>query len=143
MTPHERWLELLKKFPSTNLTLPPPTLNELGLEYMEIVPGEKLIARVPFQKRFTNPVGLYQGGMLAACIDEVFGPLSYMTANSACMTLSMNVSYLGTFKEEMQNVFIEATVLKKTKNFIFMRADVKTESGELLAHAETHVKVLA
>jgi uncharacterized protein (TIGR00369 family) len=141
MTIHETWLKRLKEFPG-NLTLPPPTLNELGLEYFEILPGQKMVAKVPFQKRFTNPVGLYQGGMLGACIDEVFGPLSYMTAEGACMTLSMNLSFLGSFKEEMVFCMIEATVLKKTKNFIFMRADVKSPSGDLIAHAETHVKVL-
>ena len=143
MSFHKQWLEKLKFFPSDKITLPPPTLEELGLEYLEMEPGKKLIAKVPFQKRFTNPVGLYQGGMLAACIDEVFGPLSYATAGSPCMTLSMNVSYLGAFKEEMVHCVIEAVVLKQTKNFIFMRADVLTLEGELLAHAETHVKVLA
>lgn len=141
MTVHEQWLNQLKNFPG-NLQLPPPTLQELKLEYLEIVPGNKMTAKVPFQRRFTNPVGLYQGGMLSACIDEVFGPLSYITANGACMTLSMNVTYLGAFKEEMGHCLIEASVLKKTKNFIFMRADVKSPEGELLAHAETHVKVL-
>lgn len=141
MTTHEQWLELLKKFPGDKLTLPPPTLRELGLEYIEITPG-KLIAKAPFQERFTNPVGLYQGGMLAACIDEVFGPLSYMTAKAPCMTISMNTTYLGAFKKEMGSVLIEGTVLKQTRNFIFMRAEVKTHEGELIAHAETHVKVL-
>lgn len=142
MSTHEQWLKRLKEFPAEGLTLPPPTLHELGIEYMEINPGVKMTAKVPFQKRFTNPVGVYQGGMLGACIDEVFGPLSYMTAQGATMTLSMNVTYLGAFKEEYGHCLIEAQVLKKTKNFIFMRADITNPKGELLAHAETHVKVL-
>jgi uncharacterized protein (TIGR00369 family) len=141
MSTHQDWLNKLKSFPG-NLQLPPPTLEELKLEYTEIIPGTRMTALVPFQRRFTNPVGLFQGGMLAACIDEVFGPLSYITSGGACMTLSMNISYLGAFKEEMGSCTIEAVVLKKTKNFIFMRADVKSSQGELLAHAETHVKVL-
>jgi uncharacterized protein (TIGR00369 family) len=143
MNVHEKWLEQLKQFSiNLNLELPPPTLNELGLEYVEICPGSKMVAVVPFQKRFTNPIGHYQGGMLSACIDEVFGPLSYITASGPCMTLSMNMSFLGAFKKEMEQCRIEAIVLKKTKNFIFMRADVKTNEGELLAHAESHVKIL-
>lgn len=141
MTVHQQFLKMLEAFPSS-LTLPPPTLKELGLEYTEIEPGKKLKAKVPFQKRFTNPVGLYQGGMLAACMDEVFGPLSYMTAQKACMTLSMNMTYLQAFKEEMIFCTIEAIVLKQTKNFIFMRAEVLSPEGELMAHAETHVKIL-
>lgn len=141
MNVHEKWLEELKSF-SKELQLPPPTLSELKLEYTEIIPGERMSAKVPFQKRFTNPVGIYQGGMLSACIDEVFGPLSYLSTSSACMTLSMNVTFLGSFREDMGHCKIEASVLKKTKNFVFMRAEVKSPGGELLAHAESHVKVL-
>jgi uncharacterized protein (TIGR00369 family) len=141
MTVHEEWLKNLEGFPG-GLVLPPPTLKELGLEYLEVEPGVKMWAKVPFQKRFTNPVGLYQGGMLSACIDEVFGPLSYVTAMSPCMTISMNVTFLGSFKENMGHCLIKAGILKRTKNFIFMRADVESPNGELIAHAETHVKVL-
>lgn len=142
MSVHEEWLKRLKAFPSVKLTLPPPTLAELGLEYTEVEPDVKMTAKVPFQKRFTNPVGVYQGGMLSACVDEVFGPLSYMTAQGATMTLSMNMTYLGTFKEEYGHCTIHAVVLKKTRNFIFLRADIKSPQGDLIAHAETHVKIL-
>lgn len=142
MSIHDEWLKRLKAFPSNNLTLPPPTLTELGLEYTEVEPGIKMTAKVPFQKRFTNPVGVYQGGMLSACVDEVFGPLSYMTAQGPTMTLSMNMTYLGAFKEDYGHCLIHAVVLKKTKNFIFLRADIKSPQGDFLAHAETHVKIL-
>jgi uncharacterized protein (TIGR00369 family) len=142
MSVHEEWLKKLKDFPASNMILPPPTLQELQLEYLEIVPGQKMTAKVPFQKRFTNPVGVFQGGILSACVDEVFGPLSYLTAQGPTMTLSMNVTYLGSFKEEFGHCLIFAEVLKKTKNFIFMRADVKSPDQNLIAHTETHVKIL-
>lgn len=142
MNTHQKWLEQIKTFNLGDLTLPPPTLQELGLEYIEIKPGQKMVAKVPFQKRFTNPVGLYQGGMIGACVDEVFGPLSYMAAGFATITLSMNMTFLGQFTEESGFIIIEAVVLKKTKNFIFMRAEVKNHQNELIAHAESHVKVL-
>jgi uncharacterized protein (TIGR00369 family) len=142
MTVHEEWLNKLKTFPPSNLILPPPTLNELMLEYLEIIPGHKMTAKFPFQKRFTNPMGVFQGGILTACVDEVFGPLSYLTAAGPTMTLSMNTTYLGSFKEEFGYCLIHAEVLKKTKNFIFMRADIKTSNNELIAHSESHVKIL-
>lgn len=141
MTIHEQWLEKIKQFPK-HLQLPPPTLHELGIEYLEIIPDEKMVAKVPFQKRFTNPVGVYQGGMLSACIDEVFGPLSYLSAQAPCITLNLNTMFLGTFKEEMKFCIITAIMLKKTKNFMFMRAEVHSNDGELLAHAETQIKIL-
>lgn len=141
MSVHQKWLESLKAFPG-NLLLPPPSMITLGHEFVEIKPGEKLVAKIPFQKKFANPVGVFQGGILTACIDDVFGPLSYMTAGAPCLTLSLNTTYLASFTEEMGHCIIEAVVIKKTKNFIFMRADVKSPTGDLLAHAETHVKVL-
>lgn len=142
MSVHSKFLESLKSFPVGNLQLPPNSMIELQLEYIDVEPGVKMTAKLPFQKRFTNPVGVYQGGFLSAGIDDVFGPLSFATAQGPTMTISMNTTYLGTFKEEYGHVMIYAEVLKKTKNFIFMRADVKSPSGELIAHAETHVKVL-
>lgn len=142
MSVHQKFLDSLKEFPVPNLSLPPSSMIELGLEYIELEPGVKMTAKLPFQKRFTNPIGVYQGGFLSAGVDDVFGPLSFVTAGGPTVTISMNMTYLGTFKEEHQYCTIHGTVLKKTKNFIFMRADVKTPTGELIAHAETHVKVL-
>jgi len=140
-TIHEKWLEQLNNF-SKELELPPPSLKELGLEYLEIHPGQRMLAKVPFQKKFTNPMGLYQGGILSGGIDEVFGPLSFLTASGPTMTLSLNTTFLGAFKESMGHCLIEAFVLKKTKNFIFMRAEVKCPAGEILAISESHVKIV-
>lgn len=141
MSVHQKFLDMLKHYPK-NLLLPPPSMLELGHEFIEMIPGEKLVAKILFQQRFANPVGIFQGGILTACIDDVFGPLSYMTAQAPCLTLALNTTYLGSLTKEMGHCIIEAVVIKKTKNFIFMRADVKAPNGDLLAHAETHVKVL-
>jgi uncharacterized protein (TIGR00369 family) len=148
MSVHENWLTELKAFQDKfsefgiNLQLPPPSVLELQLEYLEIVPGIKMKAKVPFQKKFTNPVHLYQGGFLAAAIDDVFGPLSYISAQRPCVTLSLNMTYLKAFTQAMSHCFIEAQILQQTKSFIFMRAEVTTESGELIAHAESHVSIM-
>lgn len=138
MSVHEEWLKSLKLIQG-NMQLPPPSLLELQLEYLVIKGGETMVAKLPFQKRFTNPVGVYQGGFMAAGIDDVFGPLSYLTAKSPCMTISMNVTYLKPFTAEMGHCLISAYVLKDSKNFIFMRAEVNSPEGDLLAHAESHV----
>ncbi len=138
MTVHDEWLKGLKAFPG-NLTLPPPSLLELQMEYMEIIPAQKLVAKLPFQKRFTNPVGVFQGGFLAAGIDDVLGPLSYMTSSGPCLTLSLNITYLRPFTEKMGHCLIQGEVLKVTKNFIFMRVEVRSPEGELMAHGDSHV----
>lgn len=138
MSVHEQFLKSMTNLPA-GLNLPPSSMLELKLEYLEVKPGEKMVAKLPFQDRFTNPIGTYQGGFLAAGIDDVFGPLSYVSYGGPTMTLSLNITYLKAFRPDMGHCLIEAQVLKMTNNFIFMRADVKSPTGELLAHAESHV----
>lgn len=149
MSVHEKWLEDLKTTKAQlnsqgiDIQLPPPSQIELGIEYLEVIPGKKLKGKIPFQKRFTNPIKTYQGGFLSAAIDDHFGPLSYITATRPCTTLSLNVTFLKPFTEKMGHCFIEAEVLQKTKSFIFMRATVSSPDNEIIAHAESHVAVLS
>lgn len=149
MSIHHQFLEDLKPFQAQflkatgkTLQLPPPSMLELKLEYLEVVPGISLKAKLPFQRRFTNPIGFYQGGFLAAAIDDMFGPLSYLTANRPTLTLSLNVTYLKPFSEELGHLILEAVVLQKTRNFIFMRTEVRSPAGDLMAHAESHVNIV-
>lgn len=148
MTVHEQWLENLKQFKAqlnaagVQIQLPPPSQVELQIEYLEVSPGKRIRGKVPFQKRMTNPIGTYQGGFLSAVLDDHFGPLSYVTAERPCTTLSLNTTFLKAFTEKMGHIIIEAEVLQKTKNFIFMRGTISSPDGELLAHAESHVAIL-
>ncbi len=148
MSVHENWLKQLNKTKEQlnaqgiDIQLPPPSQLELQIEYLEVIPGKKIKGKIPFQKRFSNPIKTYQGGFLTAALDDHFGPLSYMTADRPCTTLSLNTTYLKPFTEKMGFCTIEAEVLQKTKSFIFMRAVVLSPEGELLAHAESHVAIL-
>jgi acyl-coenzyme A thioesterase PaaI-like protein len=148
MTVHEQWQKSLQETKEQmskrgiELQLPPPSQLELQIEYLEVSPGKLIKGKVPFQKRFTNPIRTYQGGFLGAALDDHFGPLSYITAEGPCTTLSLNVTFLRPFIEKMEFCLIEAEVLQKTKSFIFMRAKVLSPLGDLLAHAESHVAIL-
>jgi uncharacterized protein (TIGR00369 family) len=148
MSVHEEWIKSLEGYKAElqkvgmNVQLPPPSMLELGLEYLEIKPGVSMKAKFPFQKRFTNPAGILQGGFLVAAMDDVLGPLTYVTSGTICLTLSLNTTFLKAFSEKMGFCLIEAFVLQKTKSFIFLRAEVRTPDGELLAHAESHVSIL-
>lgn len=126
-----------------DIQLPPPSMLELGIEYLIVEPGKKMKGKIPFQSRFTNPIRTYQGGFLAAAMDDIYGPLSYVTAGGPCTTLSLNTTFLKPFTEKMGHCFVEAEVLQKTKSFIFMRATVTSPEGELLAHSESHVAILS
>lgn len=148
MNVHEEWLKKLGKYKEEvkaqtgmELQLPPPTNLELKIHYTEIIPGEKMTGTIPFQQRFTNPAGLYQGGFLSAALDEVFGPLAYISSGTVCMTLSLNTTFLRAFTSEMKEVTVEATVLHQTRNFIFMKGEVRSPKGDIIAFAESHVSI--
>jgi len=148
MSVHEQWMKSLKvtkeqlQSQGVDVQLPPPSMLELQIEYIEVVPGKKMTGKIPFQQRFTNPIRTFQGGFLSAAIDDIFGPLSYVTAGKPCTTLSLNTTFLKPFLSKHEYCLIEAEVLQKTKSFIFMRAKVTDPDGEILAHAESHVSIL-
>lgn len=149
MSVHEEWIknlnawkEDLKKKTGKDFLFPPPSNDTLQVEYTVIEPGKRMVAKFPYQKKFSNPVGLYQGGFLSAAIDEVLGPLSYISAGTPCMTLSLNVTFLKAFPESLGHVMIEGTVLQRTKSLLFMRAEVRSPSGDLIAHAESHATIM-
>ena len=149
MTIHEEWLEKVRTFKNELLNmglqvlLPPPSQEELAIEYIEVNPGKSIKGKVPFQEKFKNPMGTYQGGFLAAAVDDHFGPLSYLSAERPCTTLSLNITFLKPFVEKTGHCYIEAEVIQKTKSFIFMRAVITNSQGENLAHAESHVAILS
>jgi acyl-coenzyme A thioesterase PaaI-like protein len=148
MSVHQEWLAKLKFFKEqlhamgVPIQLPPPSQQELQIEYLEIIPGKKIKGKFPFQQRFTNPIGTYQGGFLIAAMDDHFGPLSYSTAERPCTTLSLSSTFLKPFVAKMGHAIVEVEVLSKTKSFIFMRGTVTSIEGELLAHADSHVAIL-
>jgi len=148
MTVHEDWLKKLAQTKAqlnaqgVDVQLPPLSQLELQIEYLEVFPGKKIKGKIPFQKRFSNPIKTFQGGFLTAAMDDHFGPLSYITAERPCTTLSLNSTFLKPFTEKMGHCIIEAEVLQKTKSFIFMRAVVLSPDGEMLAHGESHVSIL-
>jgi len=148
MSVHDKWLQTLTNMKGVfndqgiDIQLPPPSQLELQIEYLEVIPGKKIKGRVPFQKRFTNPIKTYQGGFLTAAMDDHFGPLSYITAEKPCTTLSLNTTFLKAFTESMGYCIVEAEVLQKTKSFIFMRATLTSPDGDILAHGESHVAIL-
>lgn len=130
-------LEMKAKFESMGfaLQLPPPSSLSLKLQYTGFEKGRMLKARMPFQKEMTNPIGLMQGGFIAAGIDDVMGPLSYMAAGQPVVTLQLSVTYLRPFLASDEAVEIEATVINQTRTTLYMEATVKNQKGQLLCKA--------
>lgn len=145
MDTHQKIMARMENFKlamGDKVVLPPPTLVELGAKFIDFEAGKSLTIEVPFQARFTNPVGSYQGGMFAAALDEAFGPLSYMTAELPCVTLDMSLTYIKGLVEKDAPMKIRAEVLKKTSQFIFMRAEIRNRHDEILVIAQSHSTII-
>jgi uncharacterized protein (TIGR00369 family) len=148
MTTQDKFLEAMLELKTKmgkvgeKLTIPPPSMLTLKHNYTHFVAGQSLVAEVPFNKEFVNPVGYFQGGFLAAAIDDVFGPLSYLSAEAPCVSLDFNVKFIRPFVSEHQKIEIEATVIAKTKSLITMEAKIKTMEGKILAIANMNSMIL-
>ena len=124
------------------IQLPPPSTETLKTEYIDFEMGKSLTGRVKFDSRFTNPLFAFQGGFLAAAIDNVLGPLSYMAAQKPASTIEMSTSYIRPFLEKDEYIDIYGEVISMTKTLLILRAEVKNKEGKLLATASQHALIV-
>lgn len=124
------------------LELPPPSMQELKPHFISLEEGKSLAAEFPFQRRFSNPLGIYQGGFLAAAFDEVFGPLSYSVAKVPCATINFSLNYIRPFQSTDRMMVIAAEVTNLSKNFIVMKAEARNQQGKILAVATMQSSLL-
>ncbi len=128
----------LAKAAGMELVLPPPVWHELGCEFIVFEPEIKLTARVAFNPRFTNPTGAYQGGLITAAMDNVWGPLSYMSLKGPCVTVELGTTFVRPFLAADESMEVTASVTAMTRNLIFMEGRATSvQNGKLLAFGRT------
>lgn len=117
------------------MRLPPPTFEYLHGELVEHAPGR---ARCRFRptEEMTNPLGVVQGGILAAFFDDTMGPAVVSIAGSrGFTTVSLNLSYLRSARPG-EPVLCEAVVVKHGRTHAYVEGSLTRESdGALLARA--------
>ena len=119
------------------LQLPPPIFTEMEGEFVAIDLVEKtLTVRFPVQKRYQNPMGYMQGGMIAAAIDNAIGPLSFMVA-APNVTKKMEVTYLRPISESIQQITVVAAFAGQYERELTFVADVLRDDGAKLAQARS------
>ena len=78
----------MREAAAAGLALPPPVFTDMQTDVRDYRPGNAerdnvgavMVARFPVLERYHNPAGVVQGGVLAAAVDNVIGPLSYLVA---------------------------------------------------------------
>ena len=144
-SPHESFLKSMAEFQSVHpdLELPPKSFTEMKGEVVEFDPEGKLAVKFPFDPRFTNPMMVFQGGMLCAAADNVLGPLSYFVTRRPCVTLDLHTRYVRPFLAKDQSITVRAKVNSKTKQMLLMEASIHTADERLVAVVTTQFMILS
>ena len=114
----------------------PPATRTLGSELIAVDPDAGTI-EVGFlaSDSFLNPVGVVQGGFLAAMLDETLGPalIATLGPDQFAPTADLHVQFLRPAKPGRLRG--RGRVVKRGRDLAFMSGDLVDESGEVVAVA--------
>jgi uncharacterized protein (TIGR00369 family) len=124
---------------ASDLLSPPPIFESMQGEFLEFKPESKMLkARFPVLETYLNPYGSMQGGMIAAAVDNVLGPLSVIVAPPN-VTRNLEMRYSRPAMPGMEFIIVEAVFLHQEKRVLKFKASVRDPEGKLLARAKaTH-----
>jgi uncharacterized protein (TIGR00369 family) len=122
---------------------PPPAAALLGFELLDI-DEEKGTIRVRFTARpeFANPIGVVQGGFLAAMLDDTLGPALQCTLapDQFAPTLELKVNFVSPAKPGA--LIAEGRVVARGGSIAFLAGELRTEDGTLVATATATARVV-
>jgi uncharacterized protein (TIGR00369 family) len=147
MTVHDEIIKIIQKsFPlesgNTKLQIPPASLLELQGEFLEYTRKKQMRIKFPIQAKHLNPLHLLQGGIIASMIDATMGPLCYLAAESATITLDLHVSYLRGIEMSREFVYIRAWIVGRGRNTLTVEAEATDENGKIFSKASSQVLIL-
>lgn len=119
--------------------VPPPVFRSMDAEFVDFDARDGwLITKFPISSAFLNPYGAVQGGMLAAAVDNTFGPLSLLVAPPN-VTRRLEMKYSLPVTPELGVFFVHARFQGREGRQLVFRAEVRSQEGLLLARARaTH-----
>lgn len=123
---------------------PPPAAVTLGFKLLEIDP-ERGTARVQFaaKQEFLNPMGVVQGGFVAAMLDDTLGPALACTLapGQFAPTIDLKVSFIR--PAQVGTLIGEGRVVARGGTIAFLAGELRTEQGELVATATATARIIA
>jgi uncharacterized protein (TIGR00369 family) len=122
-----------------DVQVPPNCDLTLGLTCVDKSTAGVSVWRMRVDDRFLNPVGVVQGGFLAAVLDSAMGASAvsaHRGAKVAVANTEMKVSFLrpATLGDELT---CTATVLKAGSVISFLEAKIVNADGKLVATASS------
>jgi uncharacterized protein (TIGR00369 family) len=122
---------------------PPPAAATLGFKLLDI-DEKKGTARVQFEARqeFVNPMGVIQGGFLAAMLDDTLGPALVATLgkDEFAPTIELKVNFIK--PAPVGKLIGQGRVVARGGSIGFLAGELLTESGELIATATATARII-
>jgi acyl-coenzyme A thioesterase PaaI-like protein len=119
-----------------SLLIPPPVFIQMKgniIEYDEI--NKHMTIAFPISPGYLNPFGNMQGGMIAAAIDNTFGPLS-MLVGPLNYTRHLEIKYRKPISPDLEYIIINARYISMNKRRLFFEANVSDKNKNELATAK-------
>ena len=121
----------------------PPAAQTLGWSLVEVDPDQGTI-EVAFDapEAFTNPMGVIQGGFLAAMLDDTLGPalVATLPAGEFAPTLELKVSFLRPAKPG--RLVGTGRVVHRGGTIAFLEGALRDPAGEIVATASATARVV-
>jgi uncharacterized protein (TIGR00369 family) len=116
----------------------------LGFKLLEIDP-ERGAIRVQFEAKpeFLNPMGVVQGGFVAAMLDDTLGPALVCTLPSGhfAPTIELKVNFIR--PAPLGALIGEGHVVARGGTIAFLAGELRTEQGELVATATATARIVS
>lgn len=116
----------------------PPVAKHLGFELID-ADVERGWIRVKFTPRheFLNPMGVVQGGILIAMLDDTMGPAIVVKSKGQMVGSSIDISAHFMRPVRLGPVYTEAEVIRMGRSVAFMEAKLFDEKDRLCVTAST------
>lgn len=116
--------------------IPPPVFKTMQGEFLDFNDQDGILkTRFPVLEKFLNPYGTMQGGMIAAAVDNTFGPLGMLVAPPN-VTRRFEIKYSRPITPDLEFITVLARLMKRTDRWVDLIAEVRDPSGHLLAKAK-------
>jgi uncharacterized protein (TIGR00369 family) len=123
---------------------PPPAATTLGFKLLAI-DAERGTVRVQWDAKpeFCNPMGVIQGGFLAAMLDDTLGPALVATLgkDQFAPTIELKVNFIR--PAQVGTLIGEGRVVHRGGSIAFLAGELMTERGELIATGTATARIVS
>ncbi|WP_300672969.1 PaaI family thioesterase [Desulfoluna sp.] len=121
---------------------PPEVFRDMGAEILLFdEEKESIEVRFPVQARYRNPMGVMQGGMVVAAMDNTYGPLTVLLGTTS-VTTHINTTFVKPVARDEPYIIITARVTARSRRHLHLTGEVRDSRGTLVVSGTASFMVL-